>query len=317
MSVIPIETWERMGFDKDDLINSRIRLSAANKGALRVLGSAPINALNRGECNLWMSFLVAENLDESDQFNLGRDFIRNFDVTIDQSNSMFRIRNPERKYVIKPVNLIMANENKAPVFLSRRVRLKANEAAIVGLWMENNDELSDNKQVCIAPSPNSQSAVVLGRSFSITKIGLCVSVLLNTLDIPITIQRGRKLGYALPVKTRYEMTDNAKENEVLECPNHWDKICILRRLKKIKDSSGLVKSLKSDTDDGLSSCSNFPERPTLEEMEMDKPDLPEMEHLRGKVTDEQLEAIKDVLDRNEDVLSKHKADIGCCNFVEH
>ena len=28
---------------------------------------------------------------------------------------------------------------------------------------------------------------------------------MNTLDIPITIQRGRKLGYALPVITRYEM----------------------------------------------------------------------------------------------------------------
>ena len=35
------------------------------------------------------------------------------------------------------------------------------------------------------------------------------------------------------------------------------------------------------------------------------------------MTDEQLEDIKDVLDRNEDVFSKHKADIGCCNFVEH
>ena len=35
------------------------------------------------------------------------------------------------------------------------------------------------------------------------------------------------------------------------------------------------------------------------------------------MTDELLEAIKDVLDRNEDVFSKHKADIGCCNFVEH
>ena len=37
----------------------------------------------------------------------------------------------------------------------------------------------------------------------------------------------------------------------------------------------------SDTDDGLSSCSNFPERLTLEEMEMDNPVLPEIEHLRG------------------------------------
>ena len=61
--------------------------------------------------------LVVENLDESDQFILGRDFIRNFDVTIDLSNAMFRIRNPDRRYAIKPVNLIIANENKAPVFL--------------------------------------------------------------------------------------------------------------------------------------------------------------------------------------------------------
>ena len=34
LSVIPIETWKKMGFDKDDLIDSRIRLSAANKGAI-------------------------------------------------------------------------------------------------------------------------------------------------------------------------------------------------------------------------------------------------------------------------------------------
>ena len=52
-------------------------------------------------------------------------------------------------------------------------------------------------------------------------------------------------------------------------------------------------------------------------MQTDKPVLPEIEHLRGKLTDEQLEAIKDVLERNEEVFSRHKADIGCCNFVEH
>ena len=33
--------------------------------------------------------------------------------------------------------------------------------------------------------------------------------------------------------------------------------------------------------------------------------------------DEQLKAIKDVLHRNQDVFLRHKADIGCCNFVEH
>ena len=86
-------------------------------------------------------------------------------------------------------------------------------------------------------------------------------------------------------------------------------------MNKIKGSSGLVKSLKSETADGLSSCSNFPERPTLEEMEIDKP--VEIEQIRGKVTDEQLEAIKDVLERNGEVFSRNKADIGCCNFVDY
>ena len=82
--VIPIE---RMCFNKDDFIDSRIRLSAANKGALRVLCRTPIIALNLGERNLWMSVLVVENIDESDQFILGRDFIRNFDVTIEQCHA--------------------------------------------------------------------------------------------------------------------------------------------------------------------------------------------------------------------------------------
>ena len=80
LNVITIEIWKTLNFEKDDLIDSRIRLSAANKGALRVLDRTPIIALNLGERNFWMNFLVVENLDESDQFILGRDFIRNFDV---------------------------------------------------------------------------------------------------------------------------------------------------------------------------------------------------------------------------------------------
>ena len=92
----------------------------------------------------------------------------------DLNNAMFTIRNPERKYVIKPVSF--TTESKAPVFLSRMVRLKADDAAIVSLRMKNYNELSDNNQVCIVPDPNNQSTAILGRSISITKSGLCVSV---------------------------------------------------------------------------------------------------------------------------------------------
>ena len=75
--------------------------------------------------------------------------------------------------------------------------------------------------------------------------------------------------------------------------------------------------MKSETDDGLSSCSNFPERPTEAELAANRPVLPEIEHLKGKISDKELDSLRAVLNRNADVFSKHKADIGCCNFVEH
>ena len=65
--------------------------------------------------------------------------------------------------------------------------------------------------------------MILGRSFSLTRNGLCASVLLNTLDTMVTIQRGKKLGYALPLKTDYEETQNLMIYSVKDCPNHADK----------------------------------------------------------------------------------------------
>ena len=78
-----------------------------------------------------------------------------------------------------------------------------------------------------------------------------------------------------------------------------------------------IRLMKSETDDGLSSCSNFPERPTEAELAANKLVLPEIEHLKGKISDKELDSLRAVLSRNADVFSKHKADIGCCNFVEH
>ena len=182
--------------------------------------------------------------------------------------------------------------------------------------MRNLNSLSDSKQVCLVPNPNSQSSVILGRSFSVTRNGLCVSVLLNTLDTTVSIQRGKKLGYALPMRTDYEETQNLKKYSVKDCPYHANKDKILKRINELKYIHKLF-SMKSETDDGLSSCSNFPERPSSYELEFDKPVLPEIEHLKGKIGEGDFEKLRDLLNRNADVFSKHKADIGCCNFVEH
>ena len=316
VSVMPVKTWTDMGFERSDLIPTNIRLAAANQGAIYVTGRTPIISLQLGGRHLWLSFLVVENLDESDQFILGRDFVRNFDVMIDLNDGLIRIKDPERKYEKRPLNKILINQAKLAIFLDRKFRLKPNQAVVATFRMRNLNELSNDRQVCLVPNPNSKSSAILGRSFSLTQSGLCVSVLLNTEATTVTIQRGKKLGYALPLNTDFQSVENLKKFDVTKCPLHANQECIMKRVNELKSSRKLF-SMKSETDDGLSSCSNFPERPTEAELAANKPVLPEIEHLKGKISDKELDSLRAVLNRNADVLSKHKADIGCCNFVEH
>ena len=67
----------------------------------------------------------------------------------------------------------------------------------------------------------------------------------------------------------------------------------------------------------MSSCSNFPERLSSYELEHDKPVLQEIKHLKRKIGEGDFESLRAVLNRNSDIFSKHKADIDCCNFIEH
>ena len=62
---------------------------------------------------------------------------------------------------------------------------------------------------------------------------------------------------------------------VKDCPYHANKDIILKRVNEFK-SIHKQFSMKSETDDGLSSCSSFQERPSSYELESDKPVLPEI-----------------------------------------
>ena len=210
------------------MIPTNIRLAAANQGAIYVTGRTPINSLQLGGRHLLMSFLVVENLDESDQFNLRRDFVRNFDVTIDLNDGLIRVKDPERKYEKKPINKILINQAKMPILLDRKVRSKPHQAVIATFGMRKQNELSNNRQVCLVPNPNSKRSSILRRSFSLTQSGLCVSVLLNTEATTVTIQQGNKLGYALPLNTYYQSEENFKRFDVTKCPLHANQERILR-----------------------------------------------------------------------------------------
>ena len=100
-----------------------------------------------------MSFLVIENLEESDQLILGRDLVQNFDATIDLNDGFIRIKNPESKYEKKPVYKILLNQGNVPILLDRNVRLKLNKDEE---FKRTTDKYNWLK---------SMSSIILGRSF--------------------------------------------------------------------------------------------------------------------------------------------------------
>ena len=213
---------------------------------------------------------------------------------IDLNNGLIGIRNPDRKHVKKPINRIITDENKVPIFLDRKIKLQLGQAVIATFRMRNLNLLNHSKQVCLVPNPKSQSSVILGRNFSVTRNWLCSSVLLNTLEATVTIQRGKKLSYALPMKTDYDETQVLKRYNVNDCPNQADKDKLSKRIDEFKSIDKLF-SMKSETDDSLSSCSSFSERPSSYELESDKPVLPVIEHLRGKINEGDFESLGAVL----------------------
>ena len=97
-----------------------------------------------------------------------------------------------------------------PIFLDRKAKLKPHQAVIATFRMRNQNELSNNRQVCLIPNSNSKSSAILGRCFSLTQSGLFVSMLLNTEATTVTIQRGKKLGYVLPLNTDYQSVEKFK-----------------------------------------------------------------------------------------------------------
>ena len=148
-----------------------------------------------------------------------------------------------------------------PIFLDRKNRFKPNQAVVATFRMMNLSERSNNRQVCLVANPNSKSSAILLRSFSLSQNGQCVSVLLNTEATTETMQRGKKLGYALLLSTYFQSVENFKTFGVTKCSLHASQECKLKSVNELNFSEKLF-SMKSETDDDLSICSNFPERPT-------------------------------------------------------
>ena len=101
----------------------------------------------------------------------------------------------------------------------------------------------------------------------------------------------------MPLNTDFQSVENLKKFDLTKCPLHANQEGILKTINELKSFMKMF-SMKSETHDGLSNCSNFPERPTETELVVNKPVLPEIEHLKGKMSDKELDSLKAELYRN-------------------
>ena len=62
---MPIKIWEIMGFTMEDVIPTKLRLAASDRGVISMAGITPATVFQMGGWNLWLSFYVVENLDDS------------------------------------------------------------------------------------------------------------------------------------------------------------------------------------------------------------------------------------------------------------
>ena len=59
VSAMPIKTWERMGFAREDII------ATTSRGVIYIAAKTPITILQIGGRNIWMGLLVVEKLEDS------------------------------------------------------------------------------------------------------------------------------------------------------------------------------------------------------------------------------------------------------------
>ena len=94
----------------------------ANDQPMKILGIAPLVTLRMAGYDLIDDFVVVDFLG-SDEFILGRSFIRAYGVLIDLNEKVLTVRNPER-IVPTTEELIQDVNKRVPVYVDETLKVK-------------------------------------------------------------------------------------------------------------------------------------------------------------------------------------------------
>ena len=132
---------------------------------MNILGMASLVTLRMAGYDLVEDFVVVDFLG-SDEFILGRSFIRAYGVLIDLNEKVLTVRNPERIVPTREDSIQDVNK-RVPVYVDETLKVKNKE-----MYVKRGSEIQlENRQVHLESDVNAKGNVYLGRALTRIKNG--------------------------------------------------------------------------------------------------------------------------------------------------
>ena len=321
--------YTALGGDIERLHKVGGRLTAANSSQLEVHGlSDPIH-FDIQDHQIGMRFFIIENLG-ADEIILGRDFLKDYDVSVDVPNNKIQIRNPNRTYII---NTIHQTNRSLPIHVGKaadNISINGGEMKMcryeVAHRRTSSMETEGNWLAMIEPVYTNRlddCGLRIANSISTVSNGHCEIALLNANDNDsgqTTMTMKDSKVRLRPIWIQYERV----EKDPIKKTTEDQQITVIDiRATKRPDEATLFEdarsvftglSLKSD-DKTLSSRTNFP----IETSGVKKPfpTKPVIAHLEEKLTQKQWKSLNTMLDKHNPIFSRDASDIGTTEVVTH
>ena len=321
--------YTALGGQTDRLHKVGGRLTAANSSQLEVHGLSDPIQFDIKDNTISMRFFIIENLG-ADEIILGRDFLKDYDVSVDVPNNKIEIRNPKRSYVINTIHQINRTLPIRTAHSSEGISIDGGEmmkcSYNITQGRTSKLETEGNWLAMVEPAYSNrldEKGMRIANSLSTVADGRCEVALLNVNEPhtePATMRQKDSKVRLHPVWIEYRRVKKDPHTEVIE-DQHVTVIDI--RATKRPDEATLFEdersvftglSLKSD-DKTLSSRTNFP----VETKGANKPfpTKPKIAHLEEGLTKKQWKDLNTMLEKHDPIFSRHASDIGTTDVVTH
>ena len=321
--------YTALGGNVENLHKVGGKLTAANSSQLEVHGLSDMIQFDIKENKVEMRFFIIENLG-ADEIILGRDFLKDYDVSVDVPNNKITIRNPNRTYVI---NTIHQTNKRLPIHIGKApdnilidggdmkkcifdvTHRRTNSMETEGNWLAMVEPIYTNRL--------DDHGLRIANSLSTVSNGKCEIALLNVNESEsgdVTMKQQDSKVRLHPVWVQYERVE--KDSNIKTTPSQQISVIDIRATRRpdeatlFEDERSVVTglSLKSN-DETLSSRTNFP----IETAGVKKPfpTKPQIAHLEEKLTKKQWKDLNGMLDKHNPIFSRNASDIGTTDVVTH